>query len=81
MQIGEECFCKQDIIPFALPVARNSKKNAVSIKSHPIKTPVCILFLMHTAIVSKHSAKPNSYNPFDMNCLEVFQAGTLNRST
>jgi hypothetical protein len=41
-----------------LPVA-SSKKIVDSIKNHPIKTPVCIMFLMHTAIVSKRNATPN----------------------
>ena len=38
---------------------RSSKKIAVSIKNQAVKTPVCILFLMHTAIVSTRNAKPN----------------------
>jgi hypothetical protein len=39
--------------------AWSSKKIAASIKNHPIKMPVCIMFLMRTAILSKRNATPN----------------------
>lgn len=52
-------FVSRILFPSALPVLRSSKKIAVSIKSQPIKTPVCFLSLMHIAIVSKRNSTPS----------------------
>ena len=51
-------FVSRILFRSVLPVAGSSKKLAVFIKSQPIKMPVCILYLMHTAIVSKRNATP-----------------------
>ncbi len=66
-------FVSGILFPSALPVLRSSKKIAVSFKSQPIKTPVCILFLMHTAIVSKRNTKPNLLSDLALNNWAVLE--------
>jgi hypothetical protein len=63
--VAKYVFVSGILFPSAAPVARSSKKVAVSIKSQPIKAPVCILFLNHTAIVSTRNATPNTSMLFD----------------